>query len=219
MARLVWDGIGEKKFEAGTSNGVLYPLKDDGTYDDGVAWNGLTAVTESPSGAEPTDLYADNIKYATMRSAETLGGTIEAYTYPKEFAKCDGSAEVTPGVYIGQQGRQGFGFSYKTAIGSDVITDLTKAYKIHIFYGCTVSPSDKSYATINDSPDAVTLSWEFTTSTVNVTGKSPSASIVIDSTVADPAKLKSLEDILYGTADDEPRLPLPDEIVQLFTTV
>lgn len=216
MSRLIWDGIGEKKFEAGTSYGVLYKLKDDGTYGTGTAWNGLTGVTESPSGAEPTDLYADNIKYATMRSAETLGGTIEAYTYPEEFTECDGSAEVAPGVYIGQQGRKSFGFSYKTAIGSDVITDLTKAYKIHLYYGCTVSPSDKSYSTINDSPDAITLSWEFTTSQVNVTGKSPSANMVIDSTGCDAEKLKQLEDILYGTEDAEPRLPLPDEIIQLF---
>lgn len=218
MAKIVWDGVGERKFETGTSKGVLYVQKDDGTYDDGVAWNGLTAVTESPSGAEPTDLYADNIKYATMRSAETLGGTIEAYTYPSAFEECDGSKEIVPGVNVGQQGRKPFGFTYQTAIGSDVITDLTKAYKLHIYYGCTVSPSDKSYQTINDSPDAITLSWEFTTTQVNVEGHSPSASIIIDSTKADPTKLKSLEDILYGTDAAEPRLPLPDEIIQLFQT-
>lgn len=216
MSKLVWDATGERKFEAGTRNGVLYKQKDDGTYDKGVAWNGLTAVTESPSGAEPTDLYADDIKYATMRSAETLGGTIEAYTYPPEFSECDGSAEVVPGVFIGQQGRRAFGFSYKTAIGSDVITDMTKQYKIHIYYGCTVSPSDKNFSTINDSPDAITMSWEFTTSQVNVSEKSPSASIVIDSTGANADKLKELEDILYGTEENEPRLPLPDEIIQLF---
>lgn len=216
MSKIVWDATGERKFESGTRNGVLYKQKDDGTYDKGVAWNGLTTVTESPSGAEPTDLYADDIKYATMRSAETLGGTIEAYTYPPEFSECDGSAEVVPGVFIGQQGRRAFGFSYKTAIGSDVITDMTKQYKIHIYYGCTVSPSDKNFSTINDSPDAITMSWEFTTSQVNVSEKSPSASIVIDSTGADADKLKELEDILYGTEENEPRLPLPDEIIQLF---
>lgn len=216
MSKLVWDATGERKFEAGTRRGVLFPQKDDGTYEAGVTWNGLTTVTESPSGAEPTDLYADDIKYATMRSAETLGGTIEAYTYPPEFAQCDGSAEAAPGIFIGQQGRRAFGFSYVTAIGSDVITDMTKEYKIHLYYGCTVSPSDKNFATINDSPDAITMSWEFTTSQVNVTGRSPSASIVIDSTGCDKEKLAALEDILYGTEDDEPRLPLPDEIIQLF---
>lgn len=216
MSKIIWDGTGERKFESGTRRGVLYPQKDDGTYDKGVAWNGLTEVNESPSGAEPTDLYADDIKYATMRSAETLGGTINAYTYPPEFAECDGSAEVVPGVFIGQQGRRAFGFSYVTAIGSDVITDMTKEYKIHLYYGCTVSPSDKTYSTINDSPDAITMSWEFTTSQVNVEERSPSASMVIDSTGCDKEKLKALEDILYGTAENEPRLPLPDEIIQLF---
>lgn len=216
MSKIIWDGTGERKFESGTRKGVLYPQKDDGTYDKGVAWNGLTEVNESPSGAEPTDLYADDIKYATMRSAETLGGTINAYTYPPEFAECDGSAEVVSGVFIGQQGRRAFGFSYVTAIGSDVITDMTKEYKIHLYYGCTVSPSDKTYSTINDSPDAITMSWEFTTSQVNVEERSPSASMVIDSTGCDKEKLKALEDILYGTAENEPRLPLPDEIIQLF---
>ena len=216
MAILTWDGVGDKKYEAGTSKGVLYKQNDDGTYGTGVAWSGLTAVTESPSGAEPTDLYADNIKYATMRSAETLSGTIEAYTYPPEFSECDGSAEIATGVYVGQQGRKPFGFSYQSAIGSDVITDLTTAYKIHIYYGCTVSPSDKSYQTINDSPDAITMSWEFTTTQTNVTGKSPTANITIDSTACDSTKLKALEDILYGTETEEPRLPLPDEIIQLF---
>lgn len=216
MSKLTWDGIGERKYETGTRKGVLYLLKDDGTYDTGVAWNGITEINESPSGAEPTDLYADDIKYATMRSAETLGGTINAYTYPPEFAKCDGSDEVAPGVFIGQQGRNPFGFSYVTAIGSDTVTDLTKEYKIHIYYGCSVSPSDKTYGTINDSPDAATMSWEFTTSQVNVTNKSPSASIVIDSTGCDKEKLKSFEDILYGTDEVEPRLPMPDEIIQFF---
>lgn len=218
MSKLVWDATGERKFETGTRKGVLYPQATDGTYEKGVSWNGLTEISESPSGAEPTDLYADDIKYATMRSSETLGGTINAYTYPPEFAACDGSAEVVPGVYIGQQGRQPFGFSYVTAIGSDTITNLTKEYKIHLYYGCTVSPSDKTYSTVNDSPDAITMSWEFTTSQVNVNDRSPSAYMVIDSTGCDKEKLKAFEDILYGTEDAEPRLPLPDEIIQFFQT-
>lgn len=219
MSRLTWDGTGQKRFETGDDHGVLYRLDQNGAYSTGVAWNGLTAVTESPSGAEPTDLYADNIKYASLRSAETYGATIEAYTYPDEFAECDGSAEIATGVRIGQQERKTFGFSYRSIIGDD--TDNNKGYKLHLIYGCTASPSDKSYQTVNESPDAITFSWEITTVPVNVTGKKPTASLEIDSTKADATKLAALEAILYGTdasggsEGTSPRLPLPDEVATL----
>ena len=214
MAKLEWDKTGERFYETGTTKGVLYPVQD-GAYKKGVVWNGLTAVTESPSGAEPTDLYADDIKYATLRSAETFAATIEAYTYPEEFAKCDGSAELTKGVYVGQQPRQSFGLSYRTSLGNDVTTDA--GYKLHLVYGCTASPSEKSYATINDSPEAITFSWEMTTTPVNVSGMKPTAILTIDSTKADATKLAELEKKLYGDESNEATLPLPDEVLSIMS--
>lgn len=212
MTKLVWDGTGERYYETGVSRGVLYLQNADGTYGNGVAWNGLTSVTESPSGADANDIYADDQKYASLRSAETYGSTVEAYTYPKEFAECDGSAEIAPGVMIGQQNRKAFGFSYTSQISNDV---NAQDYKIHVIYGATVTPSDKGYTTINDSPDAITFSWEMTTTPVNVTGFKPTASVTIDTRYVDKDQLAEFEDILYGTSDAEPRLPLPDEIKEL----
>lgn len=213
MAKLEWDKTGERFYETGTSKGVIYPQSDEGVYQKGVAWNGLTGVSESPSGADANDIYADDMKYATLRSAETFGATVEAYTYPKEFAECDGSKELAKGVMIGQQARKAFGFSYRTKISNDVNLD---AYKIHIVYGATVTPSDKGYTTVNDSPDAITFSWEMTTTPVNVAGFNPTSIITIDSRDADPEKLQELENKLYGTESDEPTLPLPDEIKTIF---
>lgn len=213
MARLVWDKTGERFYETGVRQGVLYPMVD-GAYPKGVAWNGLTAVTESPSGAESTALYADDIKYLNLRSTEEFGATIEAYTYPKEFEECDGSAELAAGVTIGQQPRKSFGLSYRTALGNDVENE-NHGYKLHLIYGATASPSEKAYATISDSPEAITFSWEVTTVPVNVEGFKPTALLTIDSTKVDPAKLTALEDILYGKAEVEARLPLPDEIATL----
>lgn len=213
MARLVWDKTGERFYETGVRQGVLYPMVD-GAYPKGVAWNGLTAVTESPSGAESTALYADDIKYLNLRSTEEFGATIEAYTYPKEFEECDGSAELAAGVTIGQQPRKSFGLSYRTALGNDVENE-NHGYKLHLIYGATASPSEKAYATISDSPEAITFSWEVTTVPVNVEGFKPTALLTIDSTKVDPAKLAALEDILYGKAEAEARLPLPDEIATL----
>lgn len=209
MTKLVWDAVGERYYETGTTKGVLYPQDTTGAYSNGVVWNGLTAVSESPSGAETTDLYADDIKYASMVSAETFGATIEAYTYPDEFAICDGSAELVSGVMLGQQPRKAFGFSYRTKISNDVQID---EYKIHLVYGATASPSSRSYATINDSPDAITFSWEIKTTPVNVEGHKPTATLIIDSRIVNKDKLKALEDVLYGTENSEPRLPLPDEV-------
>lgn len=211
MAKLVWDETGKRLYETGVSQGVLYP-QSGGTYPNGVAWNGLTAVTESPSGAEATPLYADNIKYLNLFSAEEFGATIEAYTYPDEFMACDGSAQIAKGAYIGQQNRKQFGMCYKTLLGNDVDAN-DHGYKLHIIYGAMASPSEKAYATVNDSPEAITFSWEVTTTPVNVTGYEPTASIVIDSTKCNAEKLADLEEILYGSAEEEPRLPLPDEIV------
>lgn len=218
MSKIVWDAIGEHTFETGVRNGVLYLKGVEGTYDTGVAWNGLTSVSESPEGAEATDLYADDIKYLALMSAENFKATIEAYTYPVEFEECDGSATIAKGVVIGQQPRKPFGLCYRTAIGND--TDGNEhGYKLHIVYGCQASPSEKQYSTINDSPEAITFSWEVNTTPVNVTGKKPTATLVIDSTKADKAKLTALEAILYGSESTEPRLPLPDEIATLMTTV
>ena len=218
MAKLVWDKTGDRLYETGVKNGVLY-IPTSGVYSKGVAWNGLTAVTESPSGAEATALYADDTKYLSLMSTEEFGATIEAYTYPDEFAACDGSAELADGVMIGQQKRSTFGLCYKTTIGND--TDGNDhGYKLHIIYGAMAAPSEKAYASINDSPEAITFSWEITTTPVNVTGAKPTASLVIDSTKADPSKLAALEDILYGKDGEpanEPRLPLPDEIKSLMT--
>ena len=218
MAKLVWDKTGDRLYETGVKNGVLY-IPTAGVYSKGVAWNGLTAVTESPSGAEATALYADDTKYLSLMSAEEFGATIEAYTYPDEFAACDGSAELADGVMIGQQKRSIFGLCYKTTIGNDTEGN-DHGYKLHIIYGAQAKPSERAYATINDSPEAITFSWEITTTPVNVTGAKPTASLIIDSTKADPSKLAALEDILYGK-DGEPgneaRLPLPDEIKTLMT--
>lgn len=217
MSKIVWDAIGDHIFETGVRNGVLYLKGAEGTYNTGVAWNGLTSVSESPEGAEPTDLYADDIKYLSLMSAENFKATIEAYTYPVEFEECDGSATIANGVVIGQQSRKPFGLCYRTSIGND--TDGNEhGYKLHIVYGCQASPSEKQYSTINDSPDAVTFSWEVSTTPVNVNGKKPTATLTIDSTKADKAKLTALEAILYGAESTEPRLPLPDEIATLMTT-
>lgn len=223
MAKLTWDDTGKRFYETGVKNGVLYPMGSNGSYAAGVAWNGLTAVTESPSGAEATPLYADDLKYLELMSNEEFGATIEAYTYPDEFAECDGSAEVAVGVKIGQQPRKTFGFCYRTTLGNDVKGN-EYGYKLHIVYGCKAAPSEKAYATINDSPEAITFSWELTTTPVNVTGHKPTAHLEIDSTKVDPDKLAQLEAILYGTdgASDEgvsPRIPLPDEIIELFKQV
>ena len=215
MAKIEWDKTGERLYETGVKNGVLY-VQEAGAYPKGVAWNGLTAVTESPSGAEATPLYADDIKYLNLLSAEEFGATIEAYTYPDEFAECDGSASLADGVMIGQQARKTFGLCYRTAIGND-IDGNDHGYKLHIIYGALAAPTEKAYATINDSPEAITFSWEVTTTPVNVTGAKPTASITIDSTKATPEKLAALEKILYGDTEVEARLPLPDEIKQVFT--
>ena len=218
MAKLVWDQTGERLYETGTDHGVVYPQDNTGAYPQGYAWNGLTAVTESPSGAEPTDLYADNIKYLSIRSAEEFGATIEAYTYPDEFAVLDGSAQPVDGVFIGQQTRKAFGFCYRTRLGNDIKFE-DYGYKLHLVYGCTVSPSEKSYQTINDSPEAITFSWEMTTTPVAVSGYKPTSIVTIDSskftTAAQKDNLEDLEDILYGTASSEPRLPLPDEVFRV----
>ena len=260
MSKIVWDKTGERFYETGVSKGVLYP-QVSASYPKGVAWNGLTAVTESPSGAEATPLYADNIKYLNLMSTEEFGATIEAYTYPDEFAKCDGSEALATGVNIGQQNRQQFGLSYQTILGNDVASN-DYGYKLHIIYGAMASPSEKAYATVNDSPEAITFSWEVTTTPVNVEGFKPTATVVIDSSTADKGKLAELETILYGTdptllqtepedwtegyanylelvegeyvpvtgsgaapsfatnkyykKGDEPRLPLPDEIAEIF---
>ena len=213
MAKLTWDDTGKRFYETGVKQGVLYPQAEGGTYPKGVAWNGLTAVTESPSGAEPTPLYADDIKYLNLVSAEEYGATIEAYTYPDEFAECDGSAELVPGVTVGQQNRKTFGLSYKTTLGNDVAGN-EYGYKLHLIYGAMAAPSEKGYATINDSPEAITFSWEVSTTPVSVTGLKPTASITIDSTKVDKSKLTALEAILYGGESDA-RLPLPDEIATL----
>lgn len=215
MSKITWDDTGKRLYETGVKKGVLYVQGEGGAYPTGVAWNGLTAVTESPSGAEPTPLYADDIKYLTLMSAEEFGATIEAYTYPDEFAECDGSAELAPGVMVGQQARKPFGLSYVTTLGNDVEGN-NYGYKLHLIYGALAAPSEKGYTTINDSPEAMTLSWEISTTPVAVEGMKPTASITIDSTKVDKTKLEALEAILYGSAEgDGPRLPLPDEIATL----
>lgn len=214
--RLVWDETGKRFYETGVKMGVLYVQGSGGTYGTGVAWNGLTAVTESPSGAEANPMYADDIKYLNLFSAEEFGATIEAYTYPEEFEQCDGSASLVDGVTIGQQERKSFGFCYRTSLGNDTEGNA-HGYKLHIVYGCKASPSEKAYATVNDSPEAITFSWEVTTTPVNVTGAKPTATITIDSTKVDQGKLTALEDILYGSSTAAARLPLPDEIKTLMT--
>jgi hypothetical protein len=214
MPPLVWDQVGEKLYETGVDHGVLYIPDASGVYNTGFAWNGLTTVTESPSGAEPSAQYADNIKYLNLISAEEFGGTIEAFTYPEEFGQCDGSALPEPGVMIGQQGRKMFGMSFRTLVGNDV--DGTEfGYKLHLLYGCQAAPSEKAYATINDSPEAITFSWEVTTTPVPVTGFKPTSLIVVDSTVVDPGDLTALEALLYGETLAA-ALPTPDAVIALF---
>lgn len=217
MAKLVWDKTGERLYETGVKQGVLYIMDAQGTYPAGVVWNGLTAVTESPSGAEATPLYADDIKYLNLMSAEEFGATIEAYTYPDEFMECDGSAVLVEGAYIGQQPRKTFGLCYRTTLGNDVAND-SYGYKLHLIYGALAAPSEKAYATINDSPEAITFSWELSTTPVNVTGHKPTASLVIDSTKVGDEKMAALEAVLYGSESEEARLPLPDEVKTILTS-
>lgn len=218
--KLVWDATGEKTYETGLDHGVLYPINSNGEYTPGVAWNGLSSVSESPSGAEANAIYADNIKYLNLYSAEEFGATIEAYTYPDEWALCDGSADLADGVVLGQQDRKTFGLCYRTVLGNDVDGDK-HGYKLHLIYSAKASPSERQYQTINDSPEAITFSWEITTTPINVTGHKPVSCITIDSTKADSTKLGTLMQILYGTPASgnneavEPRLPLPDEIAQI----
>ena len=219
MARVKWDQTSERLYETGVDRGVVYPQASNGTYPKGAAWNGLTGVTESPSGAEPTALWANNHKYLNLMSAEEFAATIEAYTYPDEFAECDGSAELAKGVKIGQQKRTAFGLTYRTKLGNDVDGD-DYGYKIHIIYGALAAPSERAYATVNDSPEAITMSWEVSTTPVETKDFEPTSHLEIDSTKADPEKLKALEDILYGKdgvsgQGTDPRLPLPDEIATL----
>lgn len=219
MTALKWDQTGERLYETGVKKGVLYPQGENGTYPLGVAWNGLTAVTESPSGAEATPLYADDIKYLNLLSTEEFAATVEAYMYPDEFKECNGELEIADGVTIGQQKRKAFGMCYRTVLGNDVDND-EYGYKLHIIYGALAAPSEKAYSTVNDSPEPTTMSWELSTTPVSVTGGKPTASITIDSTKADPAKLAALELILYGKdgssdGGSNPRLPLPDEIAEL----
>ena len=211
--KLIWDKIGERIFETGISKGVLYPQDATGAYPKGVAWNGLTAVTESPSGAEATPLYADNIKYLNLMSNEDFGATVEAYTYPAEFGACNGEAELAAGVSIGQQKRSPFGMAYQTKVGNDVDSEL--GYKIHLIYNALAAPSEKAYNTVNDSPEAITFSWELTTTPVEVTGFKPTALLTIDSTKVDADKLAALEAVLYGSESEEARLPLPDEVLEI----
>ena len=212
--KLVWDQTGERFYETGVKNCALYLQYNSGAYPKGVAWNGITGITESPSGAESSPIYADDTKYLNLISAEELSATIEAYTYPDEFAECDGSASIATGVNIGQQGRKSCGLCCKTTLGND-IQNNEYGYKLHIIYGCKASPSEKAYATINDSPEAIAFSWEISTTPISVKGFKPTANVTIDSTKVDAVKLKALEDILFGTDAADARLPLPDEIVAL----
>ena len=217
MTALQWDLTGERFFETGVDHGVLYLPNESGVYDNGVAWNGLTGVTEAPSGAEANAQYADNIKYLNLYSAEEFGATIEAFTFPEEFYQFDGMSVPTPGVVVGQQSRRTFGFSYRTRFGNDVDGD-THGYKLHLIYGAKASPSEKAYATVNDTPEAMTLSWEITTTPVEVPGLSPSAQLVITSTEVDAADLADLEEFLYGTVGSDPSLPSPEDVITLFET-
>lgn len=213
MTKISWDNVGERKYERGVDHGVLY-IPNNGVYDTGVAWNGLSSVTETPSGAEATPVYADNIKYLNLQSVEEFGGTIEAYTYPPEFAQCDGTATPQTGVNVAQQPRKPFGLSYRTIVGTDDNPD--KGYKLHLVYGALAAPSEKAYGTVNDTPEAVAFSWEFSTTPVAVTGLKNSALLTVDSTLVPQANLQALEDALYGTAGTSPRLPLPDEVIAMF---
>jgi len=226
MSRAVWDDVGERRYETGTDRGMLYPMKDDGTYDKGVVWNGLTTVTETPEGGETNDIYADNIKYLSLIGTESFGGTIEAYNYPEEFEKCDGTADITVGVKAGQQTRKAFGFAYRTRLGNDVAGNEF-GYKLHLVYSAKANPSSRSYTTINESPEAITFSWEFKSTPTPFkkrTDLKPVSLITIDSTKVDSAKLKQLEDLLYGVDADpehsieaaDPTFPTPDQVVALF---
>lgn len=214
MSKIVWDKTGERFYETGVDHAVLYPISAAGLYNKGVPWNGITAINESPSGAEPNNLYADNIKYLVLVGAEDFGLTIEAYTYPDEWEECDGSAEIAPGVIAGQQNRKVFGLSYRTKLGNDV-DGQDHGYKLHLVYGGLASPSERGYQTVNDSPEPINPSWEVTTTPVDVPGFKPTARLIITSTKADPAKLAALEEILYGSDTAEPRLPLPEEVIEL----
>lgn len=215
MTKVTWDKVGERLYETGVDRGVLYIPDGSGVYDTGFAWNGLVSVTESPSGAETTPTYADNIKYLNLISTEEFGATVEAYTYPDEFAQCDGTASPSTGVGIGQQSRKLFGLSYRTRLGND-LDGTDYGYKLHLIYGALAAPSEKAYASINDSPEAITFSWEISTTPVEVTGYKPTATLVVDSTKVDPTALATLEDFLYGTSGTDPSLPLPDAVLALF---
>lgn len=215
--RIVWDESGKRIYETGVDRGVLYPRAPEAGYENGVAWNGLITVSENPTGAEPTPMYADNIKYLNLMSVEEFEASIEAYTYPKEFEVCDGSAELAPGVNIGQQDRTTFGLCYRTMLGNDV-EGTNYGYKLHLIYGALASPTEKSYETINDTPDAIAFSWDVTTTPMPVTGHKPTASLTVDSTLVDDDKMAELEAILYGDTD-EPRLPTPDEVLEIVTTI
>jgi hypothetical protein len=217
MAPLTWDNVGERRYETGVDRGVLYLPDNTGDYTEGHAWNGLTTVTEKPSGADSHPQYADNIKYLNLIAAEQFGATIEAFTYPDEFAQCDGTAEPEPGIFLGQQGRRVFGLAYRSRIGND-LDGTDHGYKLHLVYGAQAAPSDKAFGTINDSPAAIAFSWDVATTPVQVAGYKPTALLTIDSTKVDAAKLSALEDILYGTVADNPRLPLPDEVITLVGT-
>lgn len=216
MSKLVWDNNGERYFETGVDHGVLYPQEENGTYPAGVVWNGLISVSENADGGDPNDLWADNIKYATLRGSENKNLSIEAYNYPPEFEECDGSKEAEDGVHIAQQPRKNFGMSYRTSIGSDTIAAGGDAYKLHLVYNASCSPSERSYETMNESPDAITFSWDVTTTPVAVTGFKPTALITIDSTKANKTKLAALEAELYGTETKEAHLPSPDEVLAIF---
>jgi len=214
MSKLVWDQTVDRNLETGVDQGVLYP-QSSGLYPNGVAWNGLTGVTEKPGGADPTAFWADNIKYSSIRAAETFAATVEAYTYPDEFAACDGSCEIAPGVKISQQRRQAFGMCYRSKIVNENDSDSDNNYKLHIIYNATAAPAEKAYAAVNETPEGITFSWELDTTAISVTGKKPTATLEIDSTKTDAAKLAALETILYGSEGVAPRLPLPDEIASL----
>ena len=216
MSKIVWDEVGKHLYETGVKNGVLYPQDSTGAYPKGIAWNGLTAVNENPSGADASDIYADDDLYLTLRGKEIFGATIEAYTYPDEFGVCDGSAELAQGITIGQQTRKAFGLCYRTSIGNDV-DGVEHGYKLHLIYGATASPSSKNYQTINDNPEAMTLSWEIKTTPIKVTGHKPTACLTIDSTKVAEGVMKKIEDKLYGTESGEATLPTPDEIYALVT--
>lgn len=216
MSRLIWDNTGERYYETGVKKGVLYPMDASGAYTNGVVWNGLSSVQESPSGAEANAIYADDIKYLELRSAEEFGATVEAYTYPDEFAICDGSAELAPGLMAGQQSRKRFGFCYRSIIGNDTETD-SYGYKLHLIYNAMASPSERQYQTVNDSPEAITFSWEMTTTpiAIGIGDYKPTSSLTIDSTKVNPNALAALEDVLYGTENEDARLPLPAEVVEI----